>query len=121
MADDLTTRRVIGAFYDVYNTLGHGHLEAVYVRALELELRWRGLSVEREVRIEARYKGHAVGTYRADLVAKRRLVVEVKASPRPHPSDRAQLHNYLRSGPLRSGLLLHFGEEPSFWSMTVAS
>ena len=33
--DDATTRRVVGAFYEVYNVLGYGFLEAVYARSLE--------------------------------------------------------------------------------------
>ena len=32
------TRSVIGAFYDVYNHLGFGFLERLYVKALEREL-----------------------------------------------------------------------------------
>jgi GxxExxY protein len=36
-------------FYDVYNELGCGFLEAVYVEALTVALREAGLSVEREV------------------------------------------------------------------------
>src|SRR5215207_2986679 len=39
--EDLTGS-VIGAFYDVYNTLGFGFLEHVYAMALEREFRSRG-------------------------------------------------------------------------------
>ena len=120
MRDDTFMRRVIGAFFEVYNTLGHGHLESVYAAALEIEASARGLSVAREVPIVVRYKGVVVGTFRADMLVERRLLVELKATARPHPADRAQVQNYLRAGPVRSGLLLHFGEEPSFWCMGPA-
>jgi GxxExxY protein len=120
-AHELRVRRVIGAFFDVYNRMGHGFLEAVYARALELELRDRGLRVEREVALEAFYKSVLVGTFRADLVVERALVIELKAAARPHPADRAQLHNYLRAGKIGSGLLLCFGTEPSFWRLTVTT
>jgi len=43
LVDEALTREVIGAFYTVYNTLGHGFLESVYARALYIELRRRGL------------------------------------------------------------------------------
>jgi hypothetical protein len=36
------TESVIGGFYEVYNALGYGFLEQVYMAALERELRTRG-------------------------------------------------------------------------------
>ena len=46
------THSVIGAFYEVYNTLGYGFLERIYVMALERELREKGHQVSREVAYE---------------------------------------------------------------------
>lgn len=43
-----TTNKILSSFFEVYRVLGYGFLESVYSRALELELRARGLSVERE-------------------------------------------------------------------------
>lgn len=43
--EDLTGK-IIGAFYTVYNTLGHGFLEKVYENALAIELRKQCLIVE---------------------------------------------------------------------------
>lgn len=40
-------RDVIGAFFDVYNTLGYGFLEFVYSIALERDLLKRGRTVGR--------------------------------------------------------------------------
>jgi GxxExxY protein len=121
MVDDVTTRRVIGAFYEVYNTLGYGFLEAVYARALECELRARGLAVTREVLIDVHYKGALVGVFRADMLVEQRLVVELKATPALVRADTAQLMNYLRGGGLGEGLLLHFGPEPGFRMVRIPS
>ena len=44
------TGLVIGAFFEVYNTLGFGFLEHVYVLALELELVTAQLSAGNEAR-----------------------------------------------------------------------
>ena len=49
LIDERLTHSVIGAFYDVYNALGFGFLEQVYMSALERELRARGHAVGREV------------------------------------------------------------------------
>ena len=49
LLEEQLTHAVIGAFYEVYNTLGYGFLEQVYLAALERELRARGHAVGREV------------------------------------------------------------------------
>ena len=121
MDDTTLVRRVIGAFYEVYNTLGYGFLEAVYARALERELRARGLRVAREALIEVRYKGAVVGVFRADLLVEQCLVVELKATAALSRADTAQVLNYLRGSGLSAGLLLHFGPEPVFRRITHAA
>ncbi len=112
--EEAITRRVIGAFYDVYNSLGYGFLESVYANALAIELVERGLHVVREARAEVRYKGEVVGMFRADLLVESRVVVELKASRHLDPAHGRQLINYLRSTDLEVGLLLHFGPRASF-------
>jgi GxxExxY protein len=112
--EEALTRRIIGAFYDVYNALGYGFLESVYQAALEREMADRGLSVVREAGAEVRYKGSVVGVFRADLLVESRVVVELKASRKLESAHLAQVINYLRATDLEVGLLLHFGPRPSF-------
>lgn len=103
------TGEIISAFYAVYNELGYGFLESVYVRALAIELFQRRMQVAREVPVTVYYKGVTVGTYRADLVIADTVVVEAKATEQAGDSDRLQLLNYLRASGKEVGLLLHFG------------
>lgn len=49
------SRAVIGAFFEVYNTLGYGFLEKVYENAMVHELRKRGLSVVAQAPIRVSY------------------------------------------------------------------
>ncbi len=115
------THSVIGAFYDVYNTLGYGFLEHLYVRAMERELRARGHGVGREVAVRVMYKGLELGIQRLDLVVDDKLVVEVKATSDLHKAATRQLYNYLRATNLRVGLHLHFGPEPHFYRIVGRS
>ena len=108
------TRSTIGAFFEVYNTLGYGFVEHLYVRAMERELRARGHRVAREVLVRVMYKETELGLQRLDLIVDDKLVVEAKAGPDLHKSATRQLYNYLRATNLRVGLLLHFGTEPHF-------
>jgi GxxExxY protein len=112
--EEALTRRIIGAFYDVYNALGYGFVESVYANALTHEIVGRGFHVVREASAEVRYKDEVVGTFRADLLVEARVVVELKACRRIDDSHYAQLLNYLRATDLEVGLLLHFGPRASF-------
>ena len=49
LIEERLTHSVIGAFFEVYNNLGYGFLEHVYVMALERELIARRHQVAREV------------------------------------------------------------------------
>lgn len=103
------TGEIISAFYAVYNELGYGFIESVYIRALAIELFQRRMNVAREVPVTVYYKGVTVGTYRADLMVADTVVVEAKAGEHTVEADRIQLLNFLRASGKEVGLLLHFG------------
>ena len=105
------TRKVIAAFYEVYNYFRGGYLEAVYAGALAIELRCRGIAFRREARLEVRYKEQLAGVYRADFLVEKELVLELKACAAVGEPDRKQLLNYLRIARMPLGLVLHFGPE----------
>lgn len=108
------TEKVIGQFYAVYNELGHGFLESVYAAAMELALREVGLKVEREVRIQVRFRGVVIGEFRADFFVEDCLLLELKATKVLDAADDAQTLNYLRATPIEVALLLNFGPKPEF-------
>jgi GxxExxY protein len=113
--EERLTHSVIGAFFEVYNTLGYGFVEHLYATAMERELRNRGHSVAREVLVRVMYKGRELGVQRLDLIVDEKVVVETKASRELHGSAGRQLYNYLRATNLKVGLLLHFGLKPHFY------
>lgn len=114
LIEERLTHSVIGAFYEVYNTLGYGFLEHLYKNALERELRARGHQVGREVYVIVTYKGEELGRQRIDLIVDNVLVVEIKSTQSLHDSATRQIYNYLKATNLRVGLLLHFGPKPNF-------
>jgi GxxExxY protein len=114
LVEEALTRSVIGAFYDVYNTLGFGFLEQVYTRALERELLARGHAVECQVGVQVMYKGEPLAQQRLDMLVDGKLVIEIKSSLLLHPAADRQLYNYLKATNLEVGLLFHFGPEPVF-------
>jgi GxxExxY protein len=112
LVEEQLTHSVIGAFYEVYNTLGHGFLESIYMKALEVELRARGHIVRREVPVLITYKGERLGNQRLDMIVDERLVVEGKASEKLDASAPKQVLAYLKGSKLQVGLLLFFGPTP---------
>jgi len=108
------TRDVIGAFYRVYNEMGPGFLESVYVNALMIALAEQQIQALTEVPITVRFREHVVGQFRADLLIEERLIVEVKAVAQLSKSHELQLVNYLRATGITVGLVLNFGPRPEF-------
>jgi GxxExxY protein len=111
MKHEEITRKIIGAFYTVYNTLGYGFLEKVYENALVIELQKSGLQVAVQYPVNVYYDGQVVGEYFADLLVDERIIVELKAVRRLAPEHEAQLLNYLNATHYEVGLLLNFGIE----------
>ena len=106
------TEQIIGAFYAVYSALGYGFLEKVYVKALLIELKNRGLVAQDELPIHVFYAGQLVGEYFADIVVNDLVILEIKAAKGIAAEHEAQLLNYLKATPYEVGLILNFGPKP---------
>ena len=116
---DLLSEKVLGAVFEVSNTLGAGFLEKVYRRALIEELRLRGMQAVAEASFGVSYKGHAVGEYFADLLVEDVLVVELKCVERLANEHTAQCLNYLRASDRNVCLLVNFQKPKIEWKRIV--
>ena len=108
------TQKVIGVFFDVFNELGHGFLESVYEKSLELALSAIGIDVRRKIEIPVWFRKYQVGDFEADMLVEGCVLLELKAVRRLDSSHEAQLLNYLRATDIEVGLLLNFGLKPEF-------
>ena len=107
--DEKLAKRVIGLAMDVYNELGCGLLESLYVGGLIVELKEAGIPYERQKRFTVIYRNVEIGCYIADLVIDNRLIVEAKAVDLLAVAHSVQLVNYLAISKIDLGLLLNFG------------
>lgn len=112
MKHEELTEKIIKAFYKVYNTLGYGFLEKVYVNALLIELGKMDINATKEKRVLVYYEGQVVGDYNADLTVENIVICEVKTSEQLYEGDEHQLVNYLKATEIEVGLLLNFGKKP---------
>lgn len=103
------TERIIGCAFRVHNALGCGFVEAVYEGALAIEFEREGIAFGRQVGVEVKYAGQAVGLHRLDLLADGKVIVELKAKEAFTDADIASVLSYLKATNLRIALLLNFG------------
>lgn len=113
MEHQALTEQIIGCIVKVHRALGPGFLEAIYRRALLIEIRRCGLNVETEKEVSVFYEGEPVGVHRLDLVVEGTVVLELKAVPEFAAAHYEQVRSYLRASGLSVGLLVNFGKERS--------
>ncbi len=73
------SRKIIRNFYDVYNELGTGFLESVHENSLYLLLKEEGVWVEKQHPISVYFREHKVGNYKVDLIAEKKILIELKS------------------------------------------
>lgn len=105
-------RIAVDCGFKLHRDIGPGLLESVYETFLADALRERGLSVEQQLSVPARYNGLTVANaFRVDLLVERGLVIELKSTERDSALYPKQLLTYLRLMNLPLGLLMNFGQE----------
>jgi len=112
MKHEEITEQIIKAFYKVYNTLGYGFLEKVYLNALLIELTEMGFNAAINKRIYVYYKDRVVGDYISDMIVEDIVICELKANESLSEENESQLINYLKATEIEVGLLLNFGKRP---------
>jgi len=117
--NDPLTERVLGASFEVSNTLGVGFLEKVYERALLREFALRGIQATPQSSMSVMYKGYCVGEYFPDLLVEDSLIVELKCVDHFANEHMAQCLNYLKASGRRVCLLVNFQKPKVEWKRVV--
>jgi GxxExxY protein len=71
--------------------------------------------VDREIAVMIYFRGELLARQTLDMVVDQKVIVEIKAMERLHPSASPQLFSYLCATTLDVGLLLHLGREARFY------
>jgi GxxExxY protein len=103
--------RVIACALSVHTTLGPGYIEAVYRKAMCIELGYQGMVFDTEHAVQIEYRGQVIHGHRLDLVVEKVVAVELKAVERLDVHHRAQVVSYLKATRLRAGLLINFNTD----------
>ena len=98
-----------GAIFNVYNNLGPGLLESVYVAALIFELKKEGLIVRKEVPVPVYYEGEKLEVgFRLDLLVESKVIIEVKSVEKLAKVHHKQVLTYLKLTDIKLGILVNF-------------
>lgn len=108
------SNKIIYCFYKVYNKLGFGFLEKVYLNAMMIELTRSGFKIEKQKQIKVYYDDIIIGEYFADIIVEDTIILELKAAEGLIEEHELQLINYLKATEKEIGLLLNFGKKPEF-------
>jgi GxxExxY protein len=114
MLHEKISKKAIESFYEVYNKLGWGFLEAVYQNAMMIRLKKHDTVAEKERHIEVYFEGQRVGNYFADIIVDEKVILELKRDERLNEHHKYQLINYLKASNIEVGLLMNFGKVPEF-------
>jgi GxxExxY protein len=107
--DAVLTHQIIGLAMRVHTRLGPGMLENAYERCLCHELESNDLPYARQVDLPLEYDGILLECgYRADIIVRNEVLLELKSVEHILPLHEAQLLTYLRLRRCKVGLLLNF-------------
>lgn len=101
-----------GAIFKVYNTLGPGLFESVYVAALLFELKKAGLSARAEVPVPVIYETERLEVgFRMDILVEEKVIIEVKSIEGLGQVHHKQILTYLKLTALKLGILVNFNTD----------
>lgn len=104
------TEKIIACAYSVYNEMGFGFLESVYMKCMLIELNKQGLKALAQSPVDVYYDGKMVGNFLADIVVDNLIIVELKSVSNLLKIHEVQLVNYLTAARKDTGLLINFGD-----------
>ncbi|MFH0803897.1 MAG: GxxExxY protein [Candidatus Tagabacteria bacterium] len=103
--------KIIGCAFDVYNSLGSGHHEKYYQRALVEAFSKQKLDFRQQVNFPLEYKGKVIGRNFLDFLIENKIIVEIKKSQQFSKSHIDQVMEYLKLTNSKLAILINFGTQ----------
>ena len=109
MTENEISYKIRGAIFNIYNTLGPGLLESVYVTALVFELEKEWFNVKKEVPVPVYYEDEKLEVgFRLDLLVENKVIIEVKSVENLAKVHHKQILTYLKLTKLKLAILVNF-------------
>jgi len=72
--------KLVGLAYNVFNELGHGHLEKIYQKAYAKELKEAVIILKEQAPYKVIYKEEIIGNNYLDFLIEEKVIIELKRS-----------------------------------------
>ena len=100
--------KLVGLAYNVFNELGHGHLEKIYQKAFAKELKEAGIIFKEQAPYQVIYKDEIIGNNFLDFLVEEKVIIELKRSDFYSKKYIDQVSNYIKVSYLRLAILINF-------------
>ena len=112
MTENDISYKIRGCIFNVYNTLGPGLLESVYLHTLNYELQKCGLETKVEFPVPVFYDNQKMDVgFRIDILVNDLVIIEIKSVENLAEVHHKQVLTYLRLTNLKLGLLVNFNSD----------
>ena len=111
--------KIVGCAFDVFNSIGFGHLEKIYQKALSLAFLKEKINFEEQVKREIIYEGKLLGFGKLDFLVENKIVVEIKRGNYFNPADFEKVKKYLDAKNLQLGILIRFTPDKVLFKRVV--
>jgi GxxExxY protein len=100
--------QLVGLAYNVFNELGHGHLEKIYQKAYAKELKEVGIVFKEQAPYQVIYKEEVIGNNYLDFLIEEKVIIELKRSDFYSKKYIDQVSNYIKVSNLKLAILINF-------------
>ena len=111
--------KIIGCAMAIHKEIGHGLREKTYEKAFCVEFKHKGIEFDKQLKYPVIYRDKVVDEYIPDLVARKKVIVEIKTVESITDEHRGQLLNYLRISGIKVGLIINFKHSKLQWERLV--
>lgn len=100
--------KLVGLAYNVFNELGHGHLEKIYQKAYAKELKEARIIFKEQAPYQVIYKDEIIGNNFLDFLVEEKVIIELKRSDFYSKKYIDQVSNYIKVSNLKLAILINF-------------
>ena len=100
--------KLVGLAYNVFNELGHGHLEKIYQKAYAKELIEANIEFKEQAPYKVIYKEEVIGNNYLDFLIEGKVIIELKRSDFYAKKYIDQISNYIKVSNLKLAILINF-------------
>ena len=111
--------KIVGILFDVYNELSGGYQEKYYQRAVSKRFKRENIKFQEQISVPLKFDKEKIGQYFLDFLIEKKIILEIKISPRFYLRDIRQVLGYLKAANLQLAILASFSRNGLIFKRVV--